>query len=171
MIFADFPNLLPDLPTWPGLNTAFLLSLVATVVLTLAVVPLAKRRPIGTPLTWGEALLAAVYGFFLLFMAYGVVPHQWLTHADNELGWRTDKLVYGPWDILSPGQGITLNPLRLSPFTITYEAIRDIVVTMIYIAFLGLQIYLWVWWQKRGQRKVTPELPASTFGRPLVRRG
>ena len=29
-----------------------------------------------------------MYVFGLLFVAYGVVPHQWITHADSELGWR-----------------------------------------------------------------------------------
>jgi hypothetical protein len=148
-------------PTWPGLNTAFLLSLAATVVMILAIIPLAKRRPIGTPLSWGEAMVATVYAFLVMFLAYGVVPHQWLTHADNELGWRTDKLVFGPWDIVE----------KYVPFTVTFEAIRDVIASLIYIVFLGLQIYLWVWWQRRGQKKAPPELPASTFGRPLVRRG
>ena len=48
-------------------------------------------RP-ARPLTWGEAFVAATFVFALLFMAYGVVPHQWLAWADNELGWRNDKL-------------------------------------------------------------------------------
>ena len=46
------------------------------------------------------------------------------------------------------------------------------VVVVIYGVFLGLQIYLWVWWQNRGKRKAVPALPASSsYGRPLVRKG
>ena len=33
-------------------------------------------------------MLGSVYVFGVFFLAYGVVPHQWLTHADNELDWR-----------------------------------------------------------------------------------
>ena len=44
-----------------------------------------KRRPVGTPLTWGEAMVAAVYVFFVMFWAYGVVPHLWLAWADGDL--------------------------------------------------------------------------------------
>lgn len=160
-MLLGFPQLLPNLPNWPGLNTAFLLSLFGSIALTLLVIPYAKRRPIGTPLSWGEAMVASAYAFFVMFLAYGVAPHQWLTHADNELGWRSDKLLYGPGDVVS----------TVVPFTITYEVIRDIIATVIYVVMLGLQIWVWSYWQKRGQKKVQPELAASTFGRPLVRRG
>ncbi len=40
------------------------------------------------------------------------------------------------------------------------------------IGILGLnllQIYMWSWWQKRGQSKST-ELEQSTYGRPLVKK-
>ena len=56
----------------------------------------AKRRKVGTPVTWGEAVLAGTYVFALLFMIYGVVPHQWLTYADTDLKWRKDAIVAGP---------------------------------------------------------------------------
>ena len=62
--------------------------------------------------------------------------------------------------------------LEYIPVDITYEAIRDVVVVIIYGVFLGIQIYLWVWWQNRGKRKAVPALPASSsYGRPLVRKG
>ena len=50
----------------------------------------------GTPLTWGEAMVAATYVFFLMFWVYGVVPHQWLTWAQNELKWRSDAIARRP---------------------------------------------------------------------------
>src|SRR5262245_61701417 len=81
---------------------AFTMSILVTVVMALGLVLVGKRRPVGTPLTWGEAMVASVYVFFLLFWAYGVVPHLWLAWADNELTWRPDKLVFGPGEILKP---------------------------------------------------------------------
>ena len=59
----------------------------------------AKRRPAGTPLTWGEAFVGGCSCFAFFLMIYGVVPDRWLRYADNELKWRTDKL------------GIPLGPL------------------------------------------------------------
>lgn len=148
----------------PGLNFAFLFSLVVTVLMTLAVIPYAKRRPIGTPVTWAESMLAAVYVFLVFFLAYGVVPHQWITHADAELNWRPDRILTGP---TVGDQGL----LEYLPFEITYQVVRDIIVVVIYGLFLGLQIWIWSYWQKRGKKKPSLELPASTYGRPLVKKG
>ena len=152
---------------YPFLNVALIFSTLLTVVLTLAIVWYGKRRPVGKPLQWGEAMFAAAYGFLILFLAYGVVPHQWLTHADNELAWRRDKIVYGPFDILKPE---ALG--GWFPFTITYEAIRDIIATVFYIVFLGAQIWIWAWWQNRAKAgEVKPAIATSSYGRPLVRKG
>jgi hypothetical protein len=122
------------------------------------------RREIGAPMTWGEAMIAAVFAFFLMFWAYGVVPHQFLAWADNELGWRADRVIYGPWDVLKPD--------RFVPFTLTYQTLRDILVSAIYGVMLGLQVVLWAVWQDRAKRRAAaPELATSTYGRPLVRKG
>ena len=65
------------------------------------------------------------------------------------------------------GNGV---PLPNGRFIITAQVLRDIIAATLYIAFLVGQILLWLWWQKRGQKKPdTPEL-TSAFGRPLVRR-
>ena len=122
-----------------------------------AVVAYARRRPQNTGVTWGEAMASAAFVFLLMGLAYGIVPHQWLTFADNELGWRSDKIVYGPGNVLSN-----------IPFTISYQVIRDIIAAGIYIVFLGGQIALWAIWQGRGKAKQR-ELATSSFGRPLVK--
>ena len=145
-----------------GLNMALILSFAVTVGLTLAVIPYGKRRKPGTPVTWGEAMLGASYVFAVFFLAYGVVPHQWLAHAGNELGWRKDKIIIGP----KVGSQHLLDYL---PFTVTAEAVQDTVVVVIYGFFLGLQIKMWSWWQKRGKIKTT-ELATSMYGPPLVKK-
>ena len=147
----------------PGLNMALIVSFVVTVGLTLLVIPYGKRRQPGTPLTWGEAMLAATYVFGVLFLAYGVVPHQWLTHAGNELGWRTDKILVGPED------RHRADLLKYFPFTITAAALQDTIAVVIYGFFLGLQIAMWSWWQRRGKKRQL-EVATSTYGRPLVRK-
>ncbi len=50
------------------------------------------------------------------------------------------------------------------------QAIRDIIVVVIHAVFIGLMIYLFNWWQKRGDVK-PKEVETSTYGRPLVRKG
>ena len=154
-----------DVLKWPGVNQAFIFSFLLTTVLALVVIPYGKRRKPGIPVSWGEAMIGATFIFAVLFLAFGVVPHQWIDHADKELGWRKDKMLNGPFDLLqAKANGGNF------PFTLSYEAVRDIVVLVIHGIYIGLMIYLFVWWQKRGEKSAAKELETSTYGRPLARK-
>lgn len=145
---------------------AFLMSILVAVVLSGLIVAYQKRRPKGTPLTWGEAMAGATYVFFLLFWVYGVVPHQWLTWADTELNWRPDITVHGIGGILKPtAEGGWL------PFTLNYQHLRDLVAVGIYGVLLGGNIAMWGQWQKRGDASAKSDVARSMFGRPLVKEG
>lgn len=155
-----------DVLKWPGMNVQFLFALFLTIALTLAIIPFGKRRPVGQKMSWGESMLAAVYVFVILFLAYAVVPHQWLTHEQNQLNWRADRI----W----VGHSASAEVLHLTwlPIDITFQTLGDIIVVMIYAIFLGLQISMWSWWQNRGKTKpAVAALPTSTYGRPLVKKG
>lgn len=143
---------------------AFVTSLLILVGLCLLVIPFSKRRPVGTPLTWGEAMVASVYAFFLMFWAYGTVPHLWLTWADNELNWRPDALLAGP-------NSGTLE--SVVPFTLNKQHVRDLVAVVVYGIGLGVQIWIWAWWNDRKKKAeaAAAVVPTSTYGRPLVKRG
>lgn len=156
-----------DILKWPGVNQAFLFSFIVATVMGLAVIPYAKRRPARKPTTWGEAMLASCYVFGAMFLAFGVAPHQWIDHADKNLGWNKSKIVYGPFDLLKP-KALGGN----FPMTIPYEAIRDIVVVVIHVWFFGLIIYLWKVWQSRGDKQAAAKTTAieSSYGRPLVKK-
>jgi Na+-driven multidrug efflux pump len=117
-----------------------------------------RRRPLDAPLTWGEAMVAATFVFFLMMLAYGVIPHQWLNWADSELKWRADRILEGPNGIIAS-----------LPIEMTYEALRDMVAAGIYVVMLGLQIALFAVWQNRGKAKPIA-LPTSPYGRPLVKK-
>ena len=137
---------------------ALAVALVATLACVGGAMAYGRRRAPGTPVSWGEAMAAATFVFFVMFLAYGVVPHQWLAWADNELNWRADKILYGPGDLVAK-----------LPFTVTYQVLRDLIAAGLYIAFLGAQLVLWSMWQSRGKTKPA-ELPVSSFGRPLVKK-
>ena len=88
--------------------------------MSLVVIPLAKRRKVrASPVMGRSHGRRPLYGFFVMFLAYGVVPHQFLTHADNELRWRKDKLFFGPGGILKPKAARRLvsvrSELRVAP--------------------------------------------------------
>lgn len=152
-----------DILKWPGVNQPFIFSVLLTAGLASLVVPIGKRRPVNRKVTWGEAMIGGLFVFAVLFLAFGVVPHQFIDHADRNLGWRKDKIVYGPFGILKP-QALN-GPF---PFTISYEAIRDMVVVGIHAVNIGAMIFLFSWWQKRGVVK-PKEIETSTYGRPLVK--
>jgi hypothetical protein len=152
---------------------AFIASLLITVIMTGIVFFVGKRRPPGTPLSWGEAFIAGAFIFTLLFMAYGVVPHHWLAWADNELNWRKDAFGIPTGPI--PGiknhtlfeDGITF--FGRGKILITKEAVRDIIATVIYGVFLVAHIIGWLMWQRRGRKAEAP-VELSAYGRPLLRK-
>ena len=137
---------------------AFVTSIIVLVVGVAIVFWVGARRPVGAPLTWAEAMAASIFITALLLVGYAIVPNQWLAWADNELKWRADAIAY------------RLSFFDRGTITITKQAARDIVATLIYVVLLGVNIVLWSKWQKRGQKKETPAIETSTYGRPLVRK-
>ncbi len=149
---------------------ALVTSIVVSALMSIGIFWYARRRPVGTPVTWGEAMIGAAYVFFLSFLAYGVVPHQWLTLAENELSWRADRILFGVFDIVRPqSRG------GWFPFDITYRAISDTIAVVIYGVALGLHIWMWAAWQNRGKDAEARTQAAlnrtSSFGRPLIKQG
>lgn len=142
---------------------ALLVSILVTALMVAVVVLVAKRRPVGKPLTWGEAFVAATFVFALMFVAYGVLPDRFLIWADNELGWRSDKYFLGDSGFNVFGRGRIL---------ISYQIFRDLIASGIYVIALAGQFFLWSWWQKRGRRAAAagqPQVTTSAYGRPLVK--
>lgn len=145
---------------------AFVGSVIISVLLIVPFFWYVKRRPVGTPLTWGEAMAASTYVFFGLFWVYGVVPHQWLTYAESELGMRPDAYIAGPSATSGFAQDL--------PFNVSKETISHIVATLIYGIYLGAHIALWAVWQGRGdkveRKRKALEEKTTAYGRPLVRK-
>lgn len=140
-------------------NVAFTGSLILSAVLAGGVVWYSKRRPKDAPLTWGGAMVGAIYVTFALFFFFGVVPDRWMVYAAGELGMRSDAILAGPG---STGW------LKDLPVVVSKATIADIVTTIIYGVGLGATCFLWAYWQKRGSG-TTDAVETSTYGRPLVK--
>ncbi|MEI7999740.1 MAG: hypothetical protein WCI50_00170 [Actinomycetes bacterium] len=125
-------------------------------------------RPEGYKATWAECYLGAVGAFALLALAYGVVPHEWMTFANGYLRWGdTSQFLW------RSGQDMLFFPWHW-PFNLDYPALRDIAVSGLYGVLLGLNIALFAQWQKRNQVVEAPAADStptkrSRFGRPLRR--
>jgi hypothetical protein len=159
MIFAEGPVIIVTSIAKAFANVAFTGSLLVAIAMAAGVVVYAKRRPVGTPLSWGEAMAAAMYCTFGMFWAFGVVPDRWLTYAQGSLAMRSDAILAGPG---STGW------LKDIPIVISKGVVADIVATMIYGAATTGVVALWAVWQGRGAKK-SDEVEKSTYGRPLVK--
>lgn len=140
-------------------NVAFAGSLIVMFAMVAGVVIYSRRRPVGSPLTWGQAMAASVFATFGMFWAFGVVPHQWLTYAEGDLKMRSDAILAGPGST-----GLA----TWSPIVVTKQSVSDLIAVAIYGLAFTLIIALWAVWQARGS-KTTEEVETSTYGRPLVK--
>ena len=127
-----------------------------SVAIVLAMVVSRDPRPQDRPTTWAEAMAGAVGVFFLMTLAYGVIPHEWITFSDKYLQWTPDKVVVETY-LIKPN----------------YQQLRDLIVVVIYGVFFGANLLLWVKWQQRLVPKPEPAAEAakvvrtSRFGRPV----
>ena len=127
-----------------------------SVAIVLAMVVSRDPRPQDRPTTWAEAMAGAVGVFFLMTLAYGVIPHEWITFSDKYLQWTPDKVVVETY-LIKPN----------------YQQLRDLIVVVIYGAFFGANLLLWVKWQQRLVPKPEPAaeeakvVRTSRFGRPV----
>ena len=147
------------------ISVRYVMSVLLLIVFLIPFFVVADRRKVGQDLTWGEAMVAATYVFFLLFWLYGVLPHEFLNWADAELAWRPDMNVIGPqgtWDWWGTGGLWTAIPL-----TINKQIFRDILAVVIYGVGLGGFIWAFGFWNKRGVVAKDVE-KVSAYGRPLV---
>lgn len=157
---------------------AFYASLIVTLAMTGIAMLVVKRRPVGTPLTWGESFIAAVWIFAIFLLAYAIVPHQFITMCDKDFGWRSDTFgiptgplhyLPGPWHgkHLLWADGVTF--FGRGRILVNQQSVRDIIVTNIYAIFMTAHFKLWVIAQKRGE-KGAEVVPVSPYGRPLVKK-
>ena len=135
---------------------AFITTLLVGFAGVFAVFVYGRRRPIGAPLSWGQAMAGGTFAMFMFLWWYAIIPHVWLTWSSNELGWTVDKILF--------------RPTGNQPLTVSYQTVRDIVAVVIYGVGIGIHVGLWVWWNDRAKQRPV-EIPASRYGRPLVRKG
>ncbi|MBV8235381.1 MAG: hypothetical protein JO075_06740 [Acidimicrobiia bacterium] len=162
------------IPTGFPVRLEFFVALFAFIVGISVIFFVGRRRPPGTPLTWGEAILAGTYVFGILLLGYGVVPNEWLKWADNQLLWRPDRIWFAlstKWPVFYTGaNAATESAAGRGRIIVSFQALRDIIAATIYILMLVAQVWLWVAYQKRGRRPAATQVErTSMFGRPVVK--
>ena len=80
--------------------------------------------------TWAESFAGAVGVFAFMALAYAIVPHEWMEFANANLNWGdTTKFLF------QSNQNIFFIPINW-PFSFDYPALRDIIVSVIYIVIV-----------------------------------
>lgn len=120
---------------------AFVGSFGVSLVLIGIVVAYSKKRPVGAPLTWGEAMVASVFVFFGFFWVYGVLPQTWILYSANELKWSPDHLLIGHGGTLIDG----------GPIKFSLGGLGDIITTLVYGFGLTAHVALFIMWNRRGK--------------------
>jgi hypothetical protein len=174
VVFVGIPLVVGQVLGYP-IRLEFFVSLFFFLVGIAVIFLVGRRRPPGTPLTWGEAFVAATFVFGVLLLGYGVVPNEWLKWADNQLLWRPDRIWFAvstKWPVFFTGSNAAVQAAAgRGRIVVSYQALRDIIVAGIYIVFLALQVALWISFQKRGRKPSSADVErTSSFGRPVVTR-
>jgi hypothetical protein len=175
-VLAQLPKKeLGFIPTGFPVRLEFYVSLLIFIAGIAIIFLVGRRRPPGTPLTWGEAMIGATFVFGLLLLGYGVVPNEWLKWADNQLLWRPDRIWFAistKWPVFYTGSNAAVEAAAgRGRIIVSFQALRDIIAATIYILMLASQVWLWIAFQKRGRKEATGEVArTSMFGRPVVKR-
>ncbi|GIU85720.1 MAG: hypothetical protein KatS3mg009_0235 [Acidimicrobiia bacterium] len=133
----DIPNVLGPLAPAGRLIWSSLLLAIGTVG---AFVLIRRPKRSAEPATWAATIAGAIVVWALMILAYGVVPHEWLTFANAELNWGKDTY------FLREGQFLGG---RFPPFDVPRFVGADIVAATMYVVFGVLNVYLFSAWQKR----------------------
>ena len=133
------PNLLPD---WHFLRPAgrLIWSSLLLIIGTALILWQMRKPKSERPTTWAAAMAGATYVFALFLLAYAVIPHEVITFCDGYLKWGKDAFLF------RSGQEVLGFEL---PISFTYQALRDILVVGVYVVLFGLNIAIFVLWQKR----------------------
>lgn len=156
----DIPNFLPD---WHFLRPAGRLIwssilLVIGAVVALVVIRTPKRS--AEPATWAATIVGAIGVWAWMTLGYAVVPHEWLTFAGSYLRWTKSEF------LVQQDQWAENFP----PFDVTKEALAHVVVSLIYVAVLALNVYLFAAWQKRKVREPVAVADGEDAGAAAGRR-
>jgi len=112
--------------------------------------------------TWTRAMIGAVVVFGWMLVAYAIWPDAFIQFADANLLWTRDQFFWGN----ATDGGF--------PFAVTKQAVRDVVVVIMYTIVGVANCACFIMWQKRKPVEVVepgddeaPVVKTSRFGRPV----
>ncbi len=156
-VVVDFMNWFPRGALWLGLGYLIVFGAV-----TLGLVGAAMLWVLNQPMTWTRATVAAMISWVGLVFYLGMVPSEWLTFAQTELDWSSQRVA-----VTIPSWLVLNNNVEIS-----WAAVRDSVQAGFSLGVLGLAIVLGLQFQKMKDGRPASAQPTeqiSPYGRPLVK--
>jgi hypothetical protein len=156
-VVLDEFNWVPRGPIWKGLGY-----LVAFGASQMMVVGVLFVFVLNQKMTWARAAFAAFVTWMELVIIFAIVPSEWLTFAQTDLDWSTQRIAFviPPWLVLG-------NEVEIS-----YAVIKDSISMGYHLVMLGAAAVFGLQLQKMKQGRPAsadkPE-PKSPYGRPLVK--
>lgn len=156
-VVVDFLNWFPRGGIWLGIGYLIVLGAV-----TLSLAGGAMLWVLNQPMTWARATVAAMLAWVGLVFYLGMVPSEWLTYAQTELDWSSQRIA-----LTLPAWLMLNNTVEIS-----WAVIRDSVQMGFSLGMLGVAIVLGLQIQKMKEGRPASAEPVelvSPYGRPLLR--
>ena len=156
-VVVDYLNWWPRGTLWKGLG--YLVILGST---TACLVGALFLWVLNQKMTWARAAMAALIAWLALVFYFGMVPSEWLSYAQTDLDWSSQRIAFAIPPVLVLGNTIE----------ISWGVIKDAISGGYHIVGLGVAAVLALQIQKMKEGRPAGAAPAekkSPYGRPLVK--
>ena len=156
-VVVDYFNWIPRGAIWKGLAYLAIFGASQMMVIGGVFLWILNQR-----MTWSRALFAAFVTWLELVIIFGMVPSEWLSYAQTDLDWSSQRIA------------LTIPPILVLGNTveISYAVIKDSISMGYHLVMLGAAAVFALELQKMKQgRPASAAKPEkkSPYGRPLVR--
>jgi hypothetical protein len=158
-LVVDYFNWIPRGALWKGL--AYLVIFGASQLMIVGGVFL---WILNQRMTWSRALFAGFVTWLELVIIFGMVPSEWLSYAQTDLDWSSQRIAFTIPPVLVLGNTVE----------VSYAVIKDSISMGYHIVMLVVAGVFALQVQKMNQgRPASAEKPEkkSPYGRPLVKGG
>lgn len=155
---VDTLNWFPRGTIWKGVG--YLIILGAT---TMSLIGATLLWVLNQEMTWARATVAALIAWVALVFYFGMVPSEWLSYAQTDLDWSSQRMALNIPPFLVLGNNVS----------ISLAAVKDSISMGYHIVMLGVAAVLAIQIQKikegRPASAAAPAEKKSPYGRPLVK--
>lgn len=156
-VVVDYLNWWPRGTIWKGLG--YLIILGAT---TCCLIGALFLWVLNQKMTWARATTAALIAWLALVFYFGMVPSEWLSFAQTDLDWSTQRIAF-----VIPPFLILGNEVQIS-----WGVVKDGISAVYHLVGLAGAALLAIQIQKMKEGRPASAAPAekkSPYGRPLVK--